>query len=140
MEKLASTLRTALRQTQKQLTTAHSLYNRPHTVQQVVHQLQYENEDDAEVPLLNPPIGQPFPTKLRKPRRRFELEDEVLLWTETVKTGNAKKLTKIWRGPYTIIRVISPTIYKIQLLKTTRKPKTTHINRLKPFSPLSKWN
>ena len=140
VEKLARTLNTAKRQTQAQLTTAHSLYNRPPTVQRVIHQLQFEEEDAIGQPLANPPIGQPFPAKHRRPRRRFELEDKVLLWTETVKTGNAKKLTKNWRGPYTIVKVISPTIYKIQLSGTRRKPKTTHITRLKPFRPFTKWN
>ena len=140
VEKLARTLNTAKRQTQSQLSTAHSLYNRPPTVQRVINQLRFEDDDAAEQPHADPPIGQPFPARHRRARRRFELDDKVLLWTETVKIGNAKKLTKNWRGPYDIIRVISPTIYKIQLSGTVRKPKTTHINRLKPFHPLTKWN
>ena len=140
VEKLARTLNTAKRQTQSQLSTAHSLYNQPPTVQRVINQLRFEDDDAAEQPHADPPIGQPFPARHRRARRRFELDDKVLLWTETVKIGNAKKLTKNWRGPYDIIRVISPTIYKIQLSGTVRKPKTTHINRLKPFHPLTKWN
>ena len=140
VHKLANTLNTAKRQTQAQLSVAHSLFNRPPTVQRVIHQLQFEDDDAVGLPHADPPIGQPFPAKHRRPRRRFELEDKVLLWTETVKTGNAKKLTKHWRGPYDIVKVISPIIYKIQLSGTTRKPKTTHINRLKPFRPLTRWN
>ena len=139
VEKLATKLQTASRQTQVQLSTAHSLYNRPAVVQHAIHQLHHDNADDAGTPLAEPPIGQPYPARHRKPRR-FELDDKVLLWTETVKTGNAKKLTKNWRGPYTIVRVISPTIYKIQLSRTKRKPKTTHVNRLKPFWERTKWN
>ena len=131
-------MQTASRQTQLQLSTAHSLYNRPATVQHVIHQLHHDDPNAGE-PLADPPIGQPFPSKRRKPRR-FELNDKVLLWTETVKTGNAKKNIKNWRGPYTIVHVISPIIYLIRLSRTTRKPKITHVNRLKPFFERSRHN
>ena len=67
VKKLSSTLRTVQRSAQ--LFTADSLYNRPHTVQQVIHQRRYENQVNAEIPFVNPPTGQPFPAKLRKPRR-----------------------------------------------------------------------
>ena len=84
VEKLATKLQTAARQTQIQLTTAHSLYNRPATVQQVIHQLHHLDADDIDNPIADPPIGQPFPARHRKPRR-FDMDDKVLLWTETVK-------------------------------------------------------
>ena len=139
-ENMARILKTAQVQTQTQLEKVHSLYNRPPTVQRVLHQLHEEDFNPADAPYVDPPIGQPFPAPRRRPRRRFEAQDEVVLWTETVKTGNAKKLTKHWRGPYTIVQAISPTIYNIQLSGTTRKIKTVHINRLKPYYPLTPYN
>ena len=68
VETLAKTLNTAKRQTQYQLSTAHSLYNLPPTVQRVLHQLQFEDDDTDNLPHVNPPIGQPFPAKQQRPR------------------------------------------------------------------------
>ena len=133
---LIERLHTAYHATQARLDTAHSLYNKPRVVQQVLH----ANNDDDDV---NSPFVQP-PTevlhKIRSRRRRlFSVGDSVLVFVPTFKRGNSNKLTKHWTGPYTIVAVVSPITYRLQRTGTTNQIKVVHVSRLKPFFEPSVW-
>lgn len=52
------------------------------------------------------------------------------LFVPAVKSGRAKKLASLWRGPYTVIDKTSLVNYRVQLIGTT-KTLVVHRNRLK---------
>ena len=60
----------------------------------------------------------------------FKIGDRVWLFNPAIKTGHTKKLSSLWRGPYTIIDRLSSVNYKIQLIGTT-KTQIVHRNWLK---------
>ena len=60
----------------------------------------------------------------------FKIGDRVWLFNPAIKTGHTKKLSSLWRGPYTVIDRLSSVNYKIQLIGTT-KTQIVHRNRLK---------
>ena len=49
----------------------------------------------------------------------FKIGDRVWLFNPAIKTGHTKKLSSLWRGPYTVIDRLSSVNYKIQLIGTT---------------------
>lgn len=53
----------------------------------------------------------------------------VYLSDQSARTGQARKLTKLWRGPYEVIGVIPPTCVKLRL---PNRVVLVHKNRLKP--------
>ena len=56
--------------------------------------------------------------------------DRVWLYIPAVKQGQTKKLSSLWRGPYTIIDRVGSVTYRIQLIGTA-KTLVVHRNRLK---------
>ena len=60
----------------------------------------------------------------------FKIGDRVWLFNPAIKTARTKKLSSLWRGPYTVIDRLSSVNYKIQLIGTT-KTQIVHRNRLK---------
>ena len=61
---------------------------------------------------------------------QLQIGDRVWLYVPAVKTGRNRKLSSLWRGPYTIIGKTSPVNYRIQLIGST-KCLVVHRNRLK---------
>ena len=61
----------------------------------------------------------------------FKVGDRVWLYVPAVKPGKTKKLSSLWRGPYTVLDRTSPVNYKIQLIGGTACL-IVHRNRLKP--------
>jgi len=60
----------------------------------------------------------------------FTVGDLVWLYVPAVKTGCTKKLSCLWRGPYTIVDKTSAVNYRIQLVGSA-KTTIVHRNRLK---------
>ena len=56
--------------------------------------------------------------------------DRVWLYVPAVKQGRSRKLSSLWRGPYTVVDKTSPVNYRIQLIGTSRSL-VVHHNRLK---------
>ena len=56
--------------------------------------------------------------------------DRVWLFVPAVKSGTTKKLSSLWRGPYTILDKLSAVNYRIQLTGGDQK-QVVHKNRLK---------
>ena len=61
----------------------------------------------------------------------FDIGDLVWLYIPAVKPGQSKKLSSMWKGPYTVIDMCRPVDYKIQLIGGTQLL-VVHQNRLKP--------
>ena len=61
----------------------------------------------------------------------FKKDDRV--WVHQPCTGKtiSRKLHQPWTGPYRVIKRISDTMYRVQLIGG-RKRKVVHFNRLKP--------
>ena len=57
--------------------------------------------------------------------------DRVWLYVPAVKPGKTKKLSTLWRGPYTVIDRTGPVNYCIQLIGSTTTA-IVHRNQLKP--------
>ena len=55
------------------------------------------------------------------------------MYIPAVKTGLSRKLSSLWRGPYTILDKVTAVNYKIQLISGT-KCQTVHSNRLKLYN------
>ena len=73
--------------------------------------------------LIEPILGAATPKRI--------LIDRVWLYTPAIKTGQSKKLSASWRGPYTIVDKCGLLDYKLQLIGGT-KSLIVHHNRLKP--------
>ena len=56
--------------------------------------------------------------------------DRVWLYVPAIKQGRTKKLSSLWRGPYTIIDKVNTVNYRIQLIGSN-KVLVVHYNRLK---------
>ena len=46
----------------------------------------------------------------------FKVGDRVWLYVPAIKPGKTKKLSSLWRGPYTVLDKTSPVNYSIQLI------------------------
>lgn len=57
--------------------------------------------------------------------------DQVWLYNPAVKRGQTKKLSSMWKGPYTVIDKCGPVNFRIQLIGGTQRL-LVHYNRLKP--------
>ena len=60
----------------------------------------------------------------------FQCGDRVWLYVPAVKQGRSRKLSSLWRGPYTVIDKTSSVNYRIQLIGTSQSL-VVHHNRLK---------
>ena len=58
--------------------------------------------------------------------------DKVWYYSPQCKPGMCAKLSRPWKGPYTIKNKINDVIYRIQSNPKT-KPKVVHHDRLKPY-------
>lgn len=56
--------------------------------------------------------------------------DRVWLYNPAIKQGRTKKLSNLWRGPFTIVDKISPVNYRIHLIGGSQTL-IVHYNRLK---------
>ena len=56
--------------------------------------------------------------------------DRVWLYVPAVKQGRTKKLSSLWRGPYTVIDRVGTVTYQVQLIGSS-KTLVVHQNRLK---------
>ena len=133
---LIQRLRTAHYATESKLDHAHSLYNKPRVVQQALHA--NNNDDELHPPFLDPPPSFHHVLKQRK-IRLFKVGDKVLVFVPSFKRGNSNKLTKHWKGPYDVVKVVSPVIYHLQRTGTQHKIKVVHVSRIKAHHNASRW-
>ncbi|VDI00836.1 Hypothetical predicted protein [Mytilus galloprovincialis] len=70
--------------------------------------------------------------------RTYDVGDAVYRIDSATKVGESKKLRSPWQGPYLVIKVISPVLYRIQKRK---KALVVHHDKLKPCEDrvLPKW-
>ena len=61
-----------------------------------------------------------------------QVGDLVWLHTTVLARGNTKKLHHPWKGPYLVLKRLTDSTYKIQLLSNPREHAVVHFNRLKP--------
>ena len=62
----------------------------------------------------------------------YDIGDLVLVYIPAVKPGEMPKLSKMWKGPYLVLKKLSDLNYNIQRLKDG-KVTVVHITRMKPF-------
>jgi hypothetical protein len=62
---------------------------------------------------------------------RFNVGDQVMLYSPNRKVGRATKLLHLWNGPYKVIRVKTPLVYELQL--TPNRTDVVHISRMKKY-------
>jgi hypothetical protein len=65
--------------------------------------------------------------------RSFDVGDRVLFYSNATPKNVNEKFYKHWQGPYTITQKFSPLNYEIKL-SARAKPKTVHIEKLKPYT------
>ena len=56
----------------------------------------------------------------------------VFLHNSTVGGGYSKKFHKPWQGPFKVVEVLGPSVYRIADCANPKKQKVVHFNRLKP--------
>ena len=61
--------------------------------------------------------------------RKYNVGDLVYLINSSSKVGQSNKLKPIWKGPYLVIKVISPVLFRI---KGRKREIVVHHDRLKP--------
>jgi hypothetical protein len=52
--------------------------------------------------------------------REYKVGDIVMLYTPAVKKARSRKLSRSWTGPYTIVKVISDVVFRLQILDVYR--------------------
>ncbi|CAB4039849.1 Retrovirus-related Pol poly from transposon 412 [Paramuricea clavata] len=62
----------------------------------------------------------------------YNVGEKVWLYVPFVKKGKNLKLSRPWRGPYTIVKKISDVVYRIEKNANKRNRLVVHYNRLKP--------
>ena len=62
-------------------------------------------------------------------KRKYNVGDLVYLIDSSSKVGQSNKLKPIWNGPYLVIKVISPVLFRI---KGRKREVVVHHDRLKP--------
>ena len=60
------------------------------------------------------------------------VNDFVFLHNQAVGRGYPKKFHKPWQGPFKVVEVLGPTVYRIAECANPRRQKVVHFNRLKP--------
>lgn len=65
----------------------------------------------------------------------YVVNDLVFLHCPAVPRGQSRKLHKPWQGPYRVVEVIGPTVYRIVECKNPGRKKVVHFNRLKRAPP-----
>ena len=60
----------------------------------------------------------------------INIGDRVYLFVPAIKTGRSRKLTSLWRGPYTVVDKTSTVNYKICLIGGSARTMIVHRNRL----------
>ena len=65
----------------------------------------------------------------------YNVGDEVWLHCPAVPRGRCRKFHRPWQGPFTIVKIIGNTVYRIQSNQSSRKRLVVHYNRLKPYFP-----
>eukprot|EP00731_Ephydatia_muelleri_P009146 Em0004g1484a len=60
------------------------------------------------------------------------INDLVFLHNPAVRRGFSKKLHRPWQGPFKVVKVLGPSIYRIVDCTNPRRRKVVHFNRLKP--------
>ena len=58
--------------------------------------------------------------------------DWVWLHSPVIPRGSCRKLHRPWKGPYTIVKKVSDSTYRIQHLQKRKDRQVVHFNRLKP--------
>ena len=61
----------------------------------------------------------------------YHVNDMVLLHCPAIPRGLSRKFHKPWQGPYRVVKIIGPTVYRIADCTNPRKKKVVHFNRLK---------
>ena len=61
----------------------------------------------------------------------YHVNDMVFLHCPAIPRGLSRKFHKPWHGPYRVVKVIGPTVYRIADCTNPRKKKVVHFNRLK---------
>jgi hypothetical protein len=61
------------------------------------------------------------------------LGDLVWVFTPHVHQGKSRKLSKLWKGPFTVMSQIGPVTYQVSKPETSSKRIAVHIQRLKHF-------
>jgi hypothetical protein len=111
-EQLTAILSSAHSSTLSHQVASQSLYNRPRKVEELPATFQQPNAKGSRLP------------------RSFRQGDWVMLWCPHVHAGNAKKLVKMWDGPFQVQSVINPVSYRIRIMQRSR---IVHVNRLKQY-------
>ena len=62
----------------------------------------------------------------------YKVGEKVWLFNPSIRSNLSKKLSRPWRGPYTVIKALSDSVYRIQREGRGRKRIVVHFNRLKP--------
>jgi hypothetical protein len=72
----------------------------------------------------------------RKVARQFGLLDRVYVYSPTNKTGISRKLVSHWSGPYRIIAIENPSVYRLQPADGRQiRDIRVHVSRLRPYTP-----
>ena len=61
----------------------------------------------------------------------FKLKDEVFLFSPVLSKNTPKSFQEFWKGPYTIVEIISPVCYKIQNNSNPTDTDIVYASRLK---------
>jgi len=71
-------------------------------------------------------------------QNKFELGDVVYMLNSATQVGKPKKLSPVYKGPYLVIKVISPVLIAVQ---DNRRQQVVHHDRLKhcPDAVLPRW-
>ena len=62
----------------------------------------------------------------------YHVNDLVFLHNTVVPKGHSRKFCRPWLGPFKVIKIMSPNVYRIVDCSNPRKRKVVHFNRLKP--------
>ena len=63
----------------------------------------------------------------------YKVNDLVLIYKPIRKVGKSEKLLHRWLGPYTVLKVLSPVNYEVQLSSGRGKTDVVHVCRMKSF-------
>ena len=66
--------------------------------------------------------------------KTYAVSDFVFLHTQAVGRGYSKKFHKPWQGPFKVVEVLRPTVYRIAECANPRRQKVVYFNRLMPAS------